>query len=124
MDEAKNSKKRRRIGGITLALGVASMLIGCAFLLPVLHGYEQPSPCYDHLPVVGDERDQVRGAVEVSRITVFPFGLDCTWGWPGGVQEQQFFWRWEVNAMLYGGTTVAAFGYVLLVRPQRRAANH
>ena len=114
-----NSRIRRRIGGVVLAVGVASTLLGCLYLLPVLHGYARPEPCYKELPVGGDERDRVRGAVEVSRITLFPFGLDCTWGWPGGAQETRYFWDLHLNSILYGGATLGVFGYVLLVRPQR-----
>lgn len=119
----KNKKIRRRIGFFLLGIGIASVLLGLVFLLPEMHSIAQPSPCYNKLPVDGDEVNQVRDAVEVSRITFFPFGLDCTWGWPGGAKEEQFFWDWRLNAMLYGGVTVAASGYVLLVRPQRHDPN-
>ncbi len=116
----KNSEKRRRIGAITITIGVASALLGLVFLLPELHGLAQPSPCYNKLPVNGDEVNQVRDAVEVSRITFFPFGLDCTWGWPGGAKEEQFFWDWRLNAMLYGGATLGVIGAALLLLPRRK----
>ena len=116
----KNLIIRRQIVFFIIGIGISSVFLGLAFLLPEIHGLAQPSPCYNKLAVDGDEVNQVRDAVEVSRITFFPFGLDCTWGWPGGAKEEQFFWDWRLNAMLYGGITVAAFGCVLLVRPQRR----
>jgi hypothetical protein len=116
----KNLMIRRQISFLLIGVGISSVFLGLAFLLPEIHGLAQPSPCYNKLPVNGDEVNQVRDAVEVSRITFFPFGLDCTWGWPGGAKEEQFFWDWRLNAMLYGGATLGVIGAALLLLPRRK----
>jgi hypothetical protein len=120
MSKADNSKNLRRVGIVLLTLGVTASLLGGALLLPEMHILSQPEPCYAQLPVAGEEREQVKDAVEVSRITAFPIGLECTWVWSGRAIERQFYWDWSLNTLLFGGGLFVIAGVSQLLYSARR----
>jgi hypothetical protein len=121
MDGVKNSEMRRLIGAITLTIGIASMLLGCVFLLPVLHHNNQPDTC-SHRLFEGQTplRDTEPDPVVSSQVTFLPVGVICTMVRANGAKSEGRYIDWAESSMIYGGATVAVFGYVLLVRPPRR----